>query len=70
MPPTVRGVRRLKELVNSPAHPLSNPITSKFFEQATRVAARMAAFIPGASPPEVTIPIVFTNRTRFLSIDA
>ncbi len=61
MPPTERGVRRLKELVSSPAHPLSNPMTSNPLEQATRVAARMAAFIPGASPPEVTIPIVFAN---------
>jgi hypothetical protein len=34
-------------------------ITLMSFAIAARVTARMAAFIPGESPPEVSIPIVF-----------
>jgi hypothetical protein len=59
MPPTLRGFRRLNVFVNNPSQPLSKPMTSRFFEWAIRVTARMAAFIPGASPPEVTTPMVF-----------
>jgi hypothetical protein len=33
------------------------PFTVKPFEMPVRVIARMAAFIPGESPPEVNIPI-------------
>jgi hypothetical protein len=32
------------------------------FEYAMRATPRMVAFMPGASPPVVTIPIVFNNQ--------
>jgi hypothetical protein len=34
------------------------PITLALFAIAVRTTARMAAFIPGASPPDVSTPIV------------
>ena len=60
IPPTERGVNRLKEFVSKPSQPLSKPTTSKFLEQAIRTTPRIAAFMPGASPPLVTTPIIFT----------
>lgn len=36
------------------------PLTCKPFARAVRTAARTAAFIPGASPPLVNIPIVLS----------
>ena len=58
MPPTLRGVKCLNLLLITPSHPRSNPITCIPFECAMRVAALIAAFIPGASPPVVTTPMV------------
>jgi hypothetical protein len=63
MPPTERGVNLLNVLVNNPSQPLSKPKICLPFECAIRVTARIAAFIPGASPPGVTTPIIFNNST-------
>jgi hypothetical protein len=62
IPPTERGLSSLKVFVNNPSQPLSKPKTLKPFEYAKRTMARMAAFIPGASPPLVTTPILFKSR--------
>jgi hypothetical protein len=35
------------------------PLMVKPLQMPARVTARMAAFMPGASPPDVIIPIVF-----------
>jgi hypothetical protein len=35
------------------------PFTLNPLNIAERVTARIAAFMPGASPPEVSMPIVF-----------
>ena len=64
MPPTLRGVIRRYWFVKSPSQPRSKPRTQTPFECAILVTARMAAFIPGASPPEVTIPKVLTNTIQ------
>ena len=44
----------------SPAKPRRIPFTFNPFEIPVRTTARIAAFIPGASPPLVKTPIVFT----------
>ncbi len=61
----------------SPSQPRSNPKTVSPFAWAILVTARMAAFMPGASPPVVITPIVFViviasefNRTYTMSISA
>ncbi len=61
----------------SPSQPRSNPKTVSPLEWAILVTARMAAFMPGASPPVVITPIVFViviasefDRTYTMSISA
>ena len=43
-----------------PAYPLLIPLTLSPFEIPVRTTALIAAFIPGASPPLVSTPIVLT----------
>ena len=45
----------------SPAYPLLIPLTCLPAARAARTTALMQAFIPGASPPLVSTPIVFTS---------
>jgi hypothetical protein len=49
-----------KSLLISPCQPLRIPTHSIPHEIALRTTARTAAFIPGASPPLVSTPILFT----------
>ena len=46
------------------------PTTSTPHARATMVAARMAAFMPGASPPLVRMPIRWGRRTGEIYISA
>src|SRR5262245_46979755 len=51
---------RLNEFIlplKIPAKPWEMPTTSRLDVIAVRTTARMAAFIPGASPPDVITPI-------------
>ena len=59
MPPTLLGVKWRKLSLIRPSQPRSKPMTCRPFEWAMRVTARMAAFMPGASPPVVITPMVF-----------
>ena len=45
---------------NKPAYPRRIPFTFSPLDNPARTTARIAAFIPGASPPLVNTPIVFT----------
>ena len=58
IPPTSRGPIVLNSPLRSPSYPCITPITFMLLASAVRTTARMAAFIPGASPPEVRTPIV------------
>ena len=49
-------VKRFTSPFIRPSYPRYIPFTLKPLQMALRVTARMAAFIPGASPPEVRTP--------------
>jgi hypothetical protein len=63
MPLTERGVNSMKVFVISPSQPRLKPKTLMPLKAAILVTARMAAFIPGASPPVVTTPILLNSLT-------
>ena len=52
----------------SPVYPRRIPATARLFASAVRTAARMQAFIPGASPPLVRMPIRFMAHPRLRAL--
>ena len=46
-------------LLKIPLNPCEKPTTSSWCWDAVNTRARIAAFMPGASPPEVKMPILF-----------
>ena len=71
---TLEVSMRIKSLLIRPFHPLRMPMQSMPRPRAERTTARMAAFIPGASPPLVKTPIRFTCFSicflQFLVVEA
>src|SRR5450631_3062248 len=59
MPPTSRAPKRYKSPEIKPAYPCRTPKTSQPLASPVRTTARMAAFMPGASPPLVSTAILF-----------
>ena len=55
---TLSDVKSFISLLIRPSYPLYMPLTFHPLKMAALVTALMAAFIPGASPPDVRIPIV------------
>ena len=60
MCPTLVGVSRVKSALIKPCQPLRMPMHSMPQAAAVRTTARMAGFMPGASPPLVNTPILLT----------
>ena len=56
----------MNEFVIRPSQPLLKPNTLNFRDEAIRTTPLMAAFIPGASPPVVTKPILFNHHPPFV----
>ena len=59
--PTSRGPSGMKSCLINPAKPCRTPKTSAPWKRARRVTARIAAFMPGASPPLVRSAIRFIS---------
>ena len=62
MPLTARLPSGMKAPFNRPLKPPLTPKTSSPLSRPARTTVRMAAFIPGASPPLVNTAILFMGR--------
>lgn len=61
------GVKLLNVIIDKPLVPPISPITLRPLYIAVRVTARMARFIPGASPPEVSTLILYLVIVQLIS---
>ena len=55
----------LKSPLINPSYPATTPVTEIFLYIAVRTTARIQAFIPGASPPEVKTAMCFIFKCKF-----
>ncbi len=63
-PPTSRGPSSWNFPLMRPSYPPRTPYTSHPNDRPVRVTARIAAFIPGASPPLVRTAILFISASH------